>query len=304
MRLHRLANGGVEGRGQSVKDWARSIMQRAYRAAAEGQQTAPPASDQISQRLLFAEYTRRINAVEPLPSLVDAGFRVYSQIDEDGILLYVLSIIGMGDRLCAEVALGSPLSANTTNLICNWGWDGLLIESDHALAATAESFFRAHPDTWMCPPKVVQAWVTAENINELFAGNGLEGTIDLLSIDLDGVDYWIWKALEVVEPRVVIVEVNNIWGPKRAMTVPYDPAFVADGDYVGASLGAFMKLGQEKGYRLVGAARYGFNAFFVKNGEGDKLLPEVPAASCFMHRKAQQAMERLPTIEGRRWIEV
>jgi hypothetical protein len=66
-----------------------------------------------------------------------------------------------------------------------------------------------------------------------------------------------------------------------------------------------VKLGREKGYRLVGASRYGFNAFFVKNGEGDdESLPEVPSASCFTHRKAREAMSRLPTIEGRRWIEV
>jgi hypothetical protein len=210
----------------------------------------------------------------------------------------------MGRRICAEVALGSPLAANTTNLICNWGWDALLIESDPDLAAAAESFFRMNPETWICPPRVVQAWVTAENINELFADNGLDGTIDLLSIDLDGVDYWIWKALDVVEPRVVIVEANTVWGPDRAMTVPYDPAFTGHGDFLGASLGAFVKLGRDKGYRLVGANRYGYNAFFVKNGESDELLPEVASAECFVHRKAREGMARLPSVEDLPWLEV
>jgi hypothetical protein len=288
----------------SAKVYAQRTLQRAYRVAVAGTRPASPASDQISQRLLFADYTRRVSAGEPLPGLSKTGFRVFSQADEDGILLYLFSIIGMGSGLCAEVALGSPLAANTTNLICNWGWDGLLIESDPTLVASAVSFFRTHPDTWIYPPTVVQAWVTAENINELFADNGVKGTIDLLSMDLDGVDYWIWKALDVVEPRVVIVEINNIWGSERAMTVPYDPAFTAEGDYVGASIGAFVKLGREKGYRLVGAARYGFNAFFVKNGEGDELLPEVPSAVCFTHRRARAMSPPLPTVEARPWVEV
>ena len=77
---------------------------------------------------------------------------------------------------------------------------------------------------------------------------GFEGEIDLLSLDIDGIDYWIWEALEVIRPRVVVAEIQCIWGADRAVTVPYDPQFRAEyvqgfGIYSGASLKAFIKLG-------------------------------------------------------------
>jgi hypothetical protein len=287
-----------------LKRAVRGVLRRAYQAASEGQ-AAPVHSEQAAQRLLFAEYSRRARSGEPLPALSDSGFRIFSQADEDGILLYLFAVLGMRSRVCAEFAYGPPHGANTTNLLCNWGWDGLLVEAKPELVADADVFFRSHPETWVCPPKVINAWVTAENVNELFSENGFDGPIDLLSIDLDGVDYWIWRALNVVQPRVVVVEFQDIWGPQIAVTVPYDPAFAAEGDYVGASLNAFVKLGREKEYRLVGANRYGYNAFFVRNGEGDELLPEVSAASCLSHRKVRNGMrERLPAVKECPWVEV
>ena len=88
------------------------------------------------------------------------------------------------------------------------------------------------------------------------------------------------------------------------MTVPYDAAFAGHGDCVGASTCVFVKLGRRKGYRLDGAARYGFNAFFVKNGEGDELLLEVPAATCFTHRRARSMASRSPAFDALPWVQV
>jgi hypothetical protein len=291
-------------RSASLREWSRGVLRRAYRVARE-EQASPVNGEQAAQRLLFAEYARRTRSGEPLPDLSYSGFRIFSQADEDGILLYLFSVLGMGSRICADFAYGSPHGANTTNLLCNWGWDGLLVESDPELVAAAEAFFRSHPGTCVYPPRVVNAWVTAENVNELFSRNGFDDAIDLLSIDLDGVDYWIWKALDIVQPRVVVVEFQDIWGPDTAVTVPYDPAFTAEGDYVGASLNAFVKLGRDKGYRLVGANHYGYNAFFVRNGQGDELLPEVSSASCLTHRKVRDGIrERLPAVKDRPWVEI
>src|SRR5262249_5727343 len=141
------------------------------------------------------------------------------------------------------------------------------------------------------PPAVVEAWITAENVNDLIRDHGFAGEIDLFSLDMDGVDYWIWKALECIRPRVVVAEFSACWGPHQAMTIPYDPQFVAnsavsdeDGTsqyYFGASLPALVKLGREKGYRLVGCDRTGLNAFFVRSDLGREGLPEVSAEQCF-----------------------
>lgn len=117
---------------------------------------------------------------------------------------------------------------------------------------------------------------------------GFLGSIDLLSIDIDGMDYWIWEAIRVISPRVVVVEYQTSWHSEESVTVPYNEGFRADGDYTyaGASLLAFVRLGKKRGYRLVGCERYCFNAFFLRNGVGEEIFPEVTVAECLRHPKA------------------
>lgn len=154
----------------------------------------------------------------------------------------------------------------------------------------------------------MHAWVEAENINALITANGFRGEIDLLSIDLDGVDYWIWKAIDCIQPRVVVVEYQHRWGPDRAVTVPYRRdfnRFNVHPSYYGASLAAFVKLGREKGYRLVGSNRYGFNAFFIRRNLGEDVLPEVTLESCLQHPRAKHGREPCLLEVGQyEWVEV
>lgn len=263
---------------------------------------------QVSQRILFLHYQQLRNLKCPLPKLEDTGFRVYSQNDEDGLLLYIFSLIGAVNKACVEIGFGSPYGANTTNLICNWGWTGLLVEGNERIVEQSRRFFESHKDTWVYPPKLVHAWVTAENVNGLIQENDITGEIDLFSLDIDGMDYWVWKSLGVIQPRVVVVEYQDIWGPEKSVTVPYKPDFVhpeGSFDYCGASLPAFVKLGREKGYRLVGCNRYGFNAFFVRNGIGEDALPEIKPDHCFKHPKAKEGQQaRLPKAMKYEWVEV
>ncbi len=128
-----------------------------------------------------------------------------------------------------------------------------------------------------------------------------------MSIDLDGIDWWVWDAIEVVRPRVLVAEVQDIWGPEEAVTVPYRPDFVReDGyNYCGASLAAWVKLCRRKGYRLVAGNRYGQNAFFVRNGLADSTLPEVDPGSCLTHPLSVMGQRtRLPRVRDREWERV
>jgi len=116
------------------------------------------------------------------------------------------------------------------------------------------------------PPEngVKREFITAENIEELFRKYAVPPEFDLLSIDIDGNDYWVWKTITGYRPRVVVIEYNAGAGQEKSVTIPYDPAFVWDGtDYQGASLRALERLGKEKGYTLIGTDRNGVNAFFV-----------------------------------------
>lgn len=249
----------------------------------------PRLNTQIQQRQLQFHYKSLLAQNLPLPKFCDTGFRIFSQTDEDGILLYIFSLIGTTNKICLDIAFRSSHGANTTNLILNNGWNGILICGSKNEANEVKRFFQSHKDTFISPPKVYHKWITAENLNEVIE-KGLydlgieEKNIDLFSLDIDGVDYWIWKALESVEPRVVIVEYHPFLRNK-AVTIPYNPDFKRDdnNDYYGASLPAFVKLGKKKGYRLIGANRIGFNAFFIKRDIKEDILPEINYNECYKY---------------------
>ncbi len=266
------------------------------------------AVDKVSQIYLQLKYRELLHTKIPLPLLEDVGFRVFSQNDEDGILLYIFSLIGTVNKKVVEVCAGDGIQCNSANLIINHGWTGLLFDGDEAAVSKGKSFYSQCKDTAIFPPQLVHAWIDTENINTLISSHGFQGEIDLLGVDMDGVDYWIWKAIDCIKPRVVVVEYQDIWGAEKAVTVPYHRdfnRFIIHEDYFGASLPAFVKLGREKGYRLVGCNRYGFNAFFVRNGLGEDVLPEVMAKDCLKHPKVLHGiLTRLPKVKDLEWIEV
>lgn len=269
--------------------------------------------DAATQIHLALEYQRLVSEGRPLPSFADIGFKCYSQSDEDGILLFLFAVLGSTSKTCVEICAGYGIECNTSNLILNHGWHGLLVDGNKTRVERGKEFYKNSPRTYVYPPKFVCSWVARQEVNNLVASNGFTGEIDLLSLDLDGIDYWVWEALDVVAPRVVVVEYNDILGPNRDWTVPYSDNFsvphalCTEGmpNFAGASLGAFVKLGRRKGYRLVGINRYGYNDFFVKQGLGDQILPEIDVASCFAHPKVIQGMrERFPLVKDLPWEEV
>jgi hypothetical protein len=243
----------------------------------------------------------------------DFGFSAHSQTDEDGILLYLFSIVGTTNQQAIEICAGDGIECNAANLILNHGWHALLVDGDLNNVAKARRFYSQSPRTQIFPPKLMQAWITRGSVNDLIRDSGFSGEIDLLSLDLDGVDYWIWEAITVVSPRVVVLEYQDILGPDRLWTVPYADDFVAREhsmtgampNFAGASLRAFTKLAHSKGYRLIGVNGYGFNAFFMRNDVGTEQFAEIPVEDCFTHAKTLEGMEkRFPLVANMPWVEV
>ncbi len=276
-------------------------------------QRAQPKPDAASQLLLQLHYRDLVRDRKPLPAVADTGFQCYSQTDEDGILLYLFAVLGTTNKLSVEMCAGDGVECNTANLILNHGWHGLLVDGNEAQVARGKDFYARSSMTYVYPPVFVHAWLTRGTVNDLVKSNGFSGEIDLLSLDLDGVDYWIWEALDAINPRVVVLEYQDCLGYERAWTVPYADDFSASNypttnnlpNFCGASLPAFVKLGRRKGYRLVGVNRLGYNAFFVRNGLADDLLPEVEASACFGHPKVVWGMrDRFPTVKDLPWVEV
>ncbi|MCM3881628.1 MAG: hypothetical protein ND807_16080 [Vicinamibacterales bacterium] len=240
------------------------------------------AETQILLRLQYRELALRGTH---LPDFSDVEFRYRSQNGEDGILLYIFSLIGTTNRRVVEICAGDGLECNAANLIINHGWQGLLIDGDPEQVARGRRFYATCRSTAISPPTLKDAWITRENVNSVVTDAGFGGQIDLLSLDIDGNDYWVWKALTSVEPRVVVLEFNAACGPERPVAMSYQEGYrldVTKRPYrCGASLAAFVGLAKARGYRLVGLQSLGFNAFFVRNPVGENLLPEYSAQECF-----------------------
>jgi hypothetical protein len=238
---------------------------------------------QVDQQLLMNQY-RQLAAAGDLPKFQDAGFQSFSQTDEDGFLLFIFALIGTTNKKVVEMCCGDGIECNAANLIINHGFHGLLFDGDAESIALGRKIYSFLKMTRINPPKLVDAWITVENINDLIVNNGMSGDIDLLSLDMDGVDYWILKSIHCIRPRVIILEYNTYWLAHSSVTVPYAPDFQAKiiegAYYCGASLTAFAKLGQDLGYRLVGANTHKYNAFFIRNDVGLDVLPEVSVESC------------------------
>lgn len=264
----------------------------------------------VMQKTLSATYKQLHHTKASPLSFGDVGFRAYSQHEEDGILLFVFSLIGTTNKKCVEVCAGDGIECNTANLILNHRWIGLLCDGDERNVRRGKEFYARHPDSRHWPPVMTKEWITRENVNQIIEKHGFSGEIDLLSLDIDGIDYWLWKAIDCISPRVVVLEFNHLWGPDRAVTVPYAADFVAEftqygSDYAGASLNAFVKLGKAKNYRLVGTNAIATNAFFVRDDVLCEWLPEVPPAVCFSHPRAEFGMkQRLPKVQNKPWVEV
>ncbi len=257
-------------------------------------------SVQISQRKLY-HYYRALAKKGELPPLSETGFRVFSQFEEDGKLLYIFSVTGMGNKRFVEIGADDGVNSNSANLYFNFGWHGLFIDGNPRAIRRGRRFFSKYPHPWFYKPKFICAKVTRENINALVKESGIEGEIGLLSIDIDGNDYWIWDALEVIVPRVVIIETHNEFGMNN-IVVPYDADYSYPGKhpvYHGASPVAMTRLAKRKGYRLVGANDLGFNFIFMRNGIADDLIPEVTVESVLQHPSVEEGYRKFDPI--REW---
>lgn len=242
------------------------------------------ATTKASLMALYRSYRAAVRRGEPLPPVRDTGLRVFSETDEDGVLLFLLGAVGMETRTFVDVGGGDGLFAsNVANLAFNFGYHGLIVDADATRIARGERLYRRHPDTRVHPPRFVRAFVTRETVDGLLTEAGMTGEVDVLSIDIDGNDVWIWEAISVIRPRIVIVETHVEYGEAN-VAVPYDPDFAwEDARFVGASPAAVVRLGERLGYRLVGGNRFGYNAFFLREDLGRDLVPTIPVADLLAH---------------------
>ena len=213
------------------------------------------------------------DAALPHPAALHVhGFRLRSQHDEDGIILALLRAGGIVNRSFVEIGCGST-GGNSGVLAYELGWSGLMVDANKKALEEAGRLFHVNPRV-----RAVKARVSTATIDAFLASHGATGEVDFMSIDIDSFDYWLWKAITVCSPRVLVMEYNGLFGPERAVTVPDGPPpDVSPKGYSGASLAALEKLAREKGYGLVCCEDAGVNAFFLRDGVAPEIARLTPA---------------------------
>jgi hypothetical protein len=212
------------------------------------------------------------------PALTRHELGAFSQNGEDGVLLEILARIGLRHGSFAEI--GASSAQSNCILLCDvLGWGGLFADASAEEHAALERKYRHRPDV-----RTVHARVTRQNVTALLRDAGVPADVTVLSIDIDGNDYWVWEGLEGYRPAVVIIEHNASLDPRRCLVQPYDPDRRWDGSaFFGASLGALRRLGASRGYRLVAVELTGTNAFLVREDLAQPFAAEVaPRAANYL----------------------
>jgi len=234
--------------------------------------------------LFFISYQNiALSVINQKQEFRNVEFKVYSKHGADGIIAHIFSKVGVKNHTFVEVGVEDGRECNTANLSLNFGWRGLLIDTNENWIQSAKKFYGEKLGEDAGTVKAVASYATAENINQTLEDNGFNSEIDLLSIDIDSNDYYLWQAITVINPRVVVIEYNSAFG-LRSMTIKYDPNFYFKNLYQeyplysGTSLTALAKLGKKKGYILVACDVHGHDAYFVRSdiatGKFIELTPE------------------------------
>lgn len=185
--------------------------------------------------------------------------KVFSQNGEDGIIREIFKRIGTTNKFFVEFGVENGQECNGRYLLESCKWSGVWIDGSLDNVKQAKDKFNKYPI------EVLDRFITKENILEIFSQAKVPKDLDLLSIDIDGNDYWVWEELREYKARVVVIEYNSKYLPHEDWTMPYNPKHIYDGSsYFGASLLSLKKLGEKLGYKLVSCDNMGVNAFFVR----------------------------------------
>ena len=266
----------------------------------------------INQGLILSA----LNESRKSTNLADYEFKVFSQWGEDGIIQYLSKAIELKHKTFIEFGVESFMEANCRFLLMKDNWSGFVIDASSSnISILKNSYFY-----WKHQIDALDAFVTKDNINDLLAKSCFGEDIGILSIDIDGNDYFILEAINVVRPRILICEYNAVFGGRK-ISIPYEPDFCRTRKhysnlYWGASLSAITFLANRKGYSLVGTNSSGCNAFFVRDDLLNEKVKVLTAEQAFISSTIRQSRDkqgslshlagsgRLEAIKGLRVVNV
>ena len=210
--------------------------------------------------------------LKKIKDLSEVEFQVYSQWGEDGIIDWLVNKSPDIPKSFLEIGTENYKESNTRFLLINKNWDGFIIEADKSSVKDIKS----QRIYWRHNLTIENTFISQNNINTIIKKNNIPRKLGLLSLDIDGVDYWILKKLSVLDPSIIICEYNSLFGQKKAITVPYKNNYIRSNEhfsnlFYGASIRAFINLLKKRNYFFIGTNSAGNNAFFVKQNIWKKI---------------------------------
>lgn len=224
----------------------------------------------------------------------DYEFKIFSQFGDDGIIQYLIKNVEIGNEIFIEFGVGNYWESNTRFLMMNNNWSGFIMDG----SADAMKWIETQLWFWRYSLTHKAVFIDKDNINELLKNTGFSN-IGILHIDLDGNDYYILKEIDlsILNPAIIILEYNSVFGNDRSITVPYDKSFIRakahfSNLFFGASLPALNSLALKKGYSLIGCNLAGNNAYFVRKDLLNDKVKEIPLAKAYKESKFRESRNK------------
>ena len=247
--------------------------------------------------ILLGNLKSDLNNNKKIKNLNETEFKVFSQWGEDGIIDYLIENLFLkNDHMFIEIGVENYLESNTRYLLIKRNWKGLLIEKSQEDV----EFIKKDSIYWKHDLTVLNAFVTKKNINELILENiNSSKKIGLLSIDIDGNDYWIWEAINSITPCIVVIEYSSRLGKDNSEVIPkiYDEQFERTKYHYsnivyGASLKALIELADKKNYFFAGSNSAGTNAFFIRKDLQNEKIKPVSLEEGFVESKIRESRDK------------
>jgi hypothetical protein len=261
-------------------------------------------SDVESNKILIGKVLNGLNEKridKIIENIQHSEFQIFSQFGDDGIIQFLINYLDISHKTFIEFGVEDYIESNTRYLLMNNNWKGLVMDgSDGNINKITNAYYY-----WKYELNAKQLFVTKENINQFIADNGFIDTIGLLHIDLDGNDYWIWKEINVIQPIIVIIEYNSVFGYDNPWTIPYDSKFFRTEKhysnlYWGSSLLSLCDLATEKGYIFIGSNSAGNNAYFIRKdmANGFRSLTAKEGYMSSKYRESRDIQNQLTYLSG------
>jgi hypothetical protein len=270
------------------------MLDKIKRAAYRSIKTTLQLDERLDQiNMLQGKMIVEMNSSKHSTNLQDYEFKVFSQWGEDGILQRLIGCIDIKNKTFIEFGVEDFHESNCRFLLMNNNWSGFVIDGSRSnIERLRNSYFY-----WKYPIESSVSFITKRNINDVLSASKFDHDLGILSIDIDGVDYFILEAITDYRPRILIVEYNAVFGKERKITVPYADNFLRTTShysnlYFGASLAALTRLANNKGYTLVGTTSAGVNAFFVRNDLMNASVLAYDAQSAFTMSGARESRDQ------------